>query len=370
MPRNVSHSPIYGRLRIGRKRSLNQKSKHERRVKIQELPLATSETLSAAFNSSHDSSNNHYLNLPKIWQLVQRTALMGKHQRMRDDLVNIRKWHLEHGFKGGLVLRDLTKPAFGMDLVADGQVSDNIDNLNDNDDWTLQEIIDDPTRLARRECYYMYYEIREDGQVIQQIFCRGTTLKADILTCLEAWMVYDEDLGCRLHRGFRNQADRILHDVLPLLSPQSNRRSTVELCGHSLGGAVAMILAAKLRKRGYRNVVSVLTIGEPRFCWSDKDASILAAQLPKNTLRMEGDLDFVTFLPPFGSHPMVNKLWLASCDGGAVEGEALQSLRIVNVHTHSWTDRVWMNLQIWKLLQLRGKPHRLPYYVEALQREN
>ena len=98
--------------------------------------------------------------------------------------------------------------------------------------WSLEELLEDPMRLARRECYYVYYEIQPSGRLVQQVFCRGTTLKVDILTCLQAWTVYDEELQCRVHRGFRDQADRVLADYhcWPLhitLAPQWNWLDTV-----------------------------------------------------------------------------------------------------------------------------------------------
>lgn len=45
----------------------------------------------------------------------------------------------------------------------------------------------------------MYYERKSDGHMLQQIFCRGTTLFDDIVTDLKALYVYDEELECYLH---------------------------------------------------------------------------------------------------------------------------------------------------------------------------
>ena len=106
---------------------------------------------------------------------------------------------------------------------------------------------------------------------------------------LNSSFYYDSELGIRLHRGFRNHAHRLVEDLEPLLS--NHQRSTVELCGHSLGGAVAMIVAAKLKKRGY-NVVRVTGIATPRFVENDTTAiQTLVDLLPYDTLRIEDDLD-------------------------------------------------------------------------------
>jgi len=272
---------------------------------------------------------------------------MGSSKSVKNEMDRIRQWHHEHGYKGGLVLRDLTKPLFGMEIWESTE--------EEPVGLTMLEIVEDPTRLARRECYYMYYELKGNGAIRQEIFCRGTTLFADILTCLNLKMVYDDDLECRVHQGFLNQANRILQDVLPLLAPITDRRATVELAGHSLGGAVAAILAIKLRKRGY-HVIRVTTVGEPRFCAHDADRDRLLELLPDDHLRVENDQDFVPFLPPFGSH-IGNKLWLINN----------RSARYVAAYEHSWTDSVWLNFRIWEILSVNGRPHRIPYYVNQLK---
>lgn len=277
---------------------------------------------------------------------------MGSSKSVLHELDAIRKWHHDNGYKGGIVLRDLTrKPVLGWDLFDGDHHSD---SQQEHTDLSIADIIDDPTSLARRECYYFYYELQGNGAIRQEIFCRGTTLFADILTCLDTKMVYDDDLECRVHKGFRNHADRILQDVLPLLAPRLDRRATIELAGHSLGGAVAAILAIKLGKRGY-HVIRCTTVGEPRFCAQEADADRLLSLLPKDHLRVENDQDFVPFLPPFGSH-IGNKLWLINN----------RSTRFVVAHEHEWTESVWLNFCVWELLSAYGKPHRVPYYVDQL----
>jgi hypothetical protein len=319
--------------------AVSYQSRKYRKKRIHELPLADTAQW-----------KQHYSNrsLADVAEVVRRTGLMGSSKSVKTELDKIRKWHHDHGYKGGLVLRDLTKPLFGMELW---------ENTEEHpQDLTIGEILDDTTILARRECYYLYYELKGNGKIKQEIFCRGTTLFADILTSLQAYMVYDEDLECRVHKGFCRQADRILEDVLPLLTPPSDRRATIELAGHSLGGAVAAILAIKLRKRGYR-VIRVTTVGEPRFCAQDADAERLLELLPKDHLRVENDQDFVPFLPPFGSH-IGNKLWLINN----------HSARFVPYQReHAWTDSVWLNFRIWEVLSVNGRPHRVPYYVSQIE---
>jgi Lipase (class 3) len=322
--------------------------------------------------------------------IVERCGLMGRTKSVKTDLERIRAWHVANGYAGGLVLRDLSLPAF-YDVAATQD-----DDDDDDDDeapegaestvspqalaaersnggppsgmspsnqsapsylsMTMQDFLTDPARLARRECYYLYYEVTGDGQQKQQIFCRGTTIFMDVLTCLEAWMSYDPELHCRLHRGFCKQADRILEDVVPLLASPKDRRGTVEVCGHSLGGAVATIVAAKLRKRGYR-VVRVTTAGSPRFCATEADAERLRTLLPPDYLRVEQEYDFVPFLPPFGAH-VGDKLWLLGDGRGA---------RFALKRSHDWSDSSWCNFLAWEIFRWGGRSHRVPSYTTILR---
>jgi len=249
---------------------------------------------------------------------------------------------------------------------------------------TLEELLDDPLRLARRECYYLYYEIHPTGQHTQQIFCRGTTLGVDVLTCLQAWTVYDAELQCRVHQGFRNQADRVVADVVPLLAPPTDQRSTISLAGHSLGGAVAVLVAAKLKRRGYDNIVSLTTIGQPACVPTERDAHQLRTLLPMhNYWRVENDRDFVPYLPPLAVH-VGDKLWFpnySSCSISSTIRSLVSSLWagtqssssspppprfVVDAPDHAWTDSAWINFCVPEILTANGKPHRIPSYLERL----
>jgi hypothetical protein len=308
-----------------------------RRRKLQELDYVTSSSLPQQRNLNH------------LMETMERMGQMGQRGKksVKDELGTIRKWHSDHGYKGGLVLRELTQPLF---------VHEGSGNIMEN----LEDFALDPMRLARRECYYLYYEITGTGEIKQQIFCRGTTLAIDVLTCFSFWMVYDEDLGCRVHIGFRNQADRILQDIEPLLTPSDDKRATIEVSGHSLGGCVAYILAAKLQERGYR-VVRVTSVGAPRFCASASAASRIESLLPTDNLRIENDTDFVTFLPPFAHHVLGNKLYLIDETPGK-----MAYIRSTNPIL-KWADSVFANFRVWELVLARGHPHRVPYYLSHMK---
>lgn len=175
--------------------------------------------LKTLLEASTDKSKPGYLWYPvdDLAINLKRMGLMGRAvegaKSVKEELGVIRQWHQDRGFVGGLVLRDLEQPLFGEEH--------------------LEDIVGDPMRRARRECYYLYYERTPSAEIKQQIFCRGTTLAIDILTCLQAWYVYDEELDARLHIGFRNHADRLIQDVVPMLV--KDKRATIQVNGHSLG---------------------------------------------------------------------------------------------------------------------------------------
>ena len=302
-------------------------TRRQRQRFMEELPFASD----ALF---HDPKRTR--SIEELVYTMTRAGLMGNAKSVSQELDDIRKWHVEHGYKGGLVLRELNRPVFG----------------STRDDTPEFEFMD-AMALARRECYYIYYEIRGDGEIRQQIFCRGTTLGVDILTCLQFWWVYDEDLGCRVHRGFRNHANHLLRDILPLLI--SDKRATIEISGHSLGGAAAFLLAIKLRLMGY-NVVKLTTVAAPRFC-NASGVPILSKLLPPDTLRIEDDRDIVPFLPPFGCH-LGDLLWLVD------RGPA----RYVPFSV-PWTDSVFINFRFWEVLSSFSQHHRVGCHVGHLQKD-
>mmetsp|Transcript_247 Transcript_247/g.589 ORF Transcript_247/g.589 Transcript_247/m.589 type:complete len:381 (+) Transcript_247:126-1268(+) len=291
-------------------------TRHLREQKLSTLTLAkdcgllsaatsspsTTTTSSSQKKSIINPSQSKY-SLPSLMETITRAGLLGSTKSVKDEIHVLRKWHANRGYNGGIVVRDLSRPLFSLNFGH--ETNDEVESTNSFDDAGGGNMSDtiDVDHTNQRECYYLYYEIHSNGKTQQQIFCRGTTLFADVLTCLQTWFVYDEELGCRVHHGFNQHANRIVEDVLPLLVPPRGsgggargNHATVEVCGHSLGGAVAMLVAIKLKKRGYF-VTRVTSLAGPRFCRGVEERKILQAWLPEETINIENDLDVVTYLP-------------------------------------------------------------------------
>ncbi|KAL7538890.1 hypothetical protein ACHAXR_008868 [Thalassiosira sp. AJA248-18] len=312
--------------------------------------------------SSCSPSRQQKYNLPSLIETITRAGLIGSTKSVKDEVHVLRKWHIHRGYNGGVVVRDLSRPLFPLEV---DDSNNSFDDDDGNDDGVGGNIGDDIdiNHTNRRECYYLYYEIHSNGETRQQLFCRGTTLLADVLTCLQTFFVYDEELGCRVHYGFNQHANRIVDDVLPLLVPprsddKAGNRATVEVCGHSLGGAVAMLVAIKLKKRGYF-VTRVTSLAGPRFCRGIEERDILQKMLPKETIRIEDDLDVVTYLPPMGVS-VGDKLWFAKDRAFMLPKDSLTG-------KNDWAESVWLNLRLFETISNQSKTHRVMSYVNRLE---
>ena len=110
------------------------------------------------------------------------------------------------------------------------------------------------------------------------ISCRGTQkddgAMNDIIADLQVFRA-DSVTGNKIHQGFKEEVDKIYGSVYEIVSRRGIGKK-IWCCGHSLGGAMATILAQRLEFVGGFDVDTLYTYGSPRAggpkfrAWCDK----------------------------------------------------------------------------------------------------
>ncbi len=105
------------------------------------------------------------------------------------------------------------------------------------------------------------YLIETDAKAkIQTISVQGTRSHRNVLTDLNIIMKRSKKLKIMLHGGVHDEANRLYKAMKPRLRKDNALRFT----GHSLGGAVGLVLAMMLEKDGYK-IDRVVTFGQPKI---------------------------------------------------------------------------------------------------------
>lgn len=117
--------------------------------------------------------------------------------------------------------------------------------------WIEGKITDTEVLITQKEDY--------------QIICfRGTNSLTDVV--IDLWFTKNIAFGGKgkVHAGFQNA----LNEVWPTLEKNLDKNRKVIIAGHSLGGALAQLLAYRLALKNYK-VSGVYTYGSPRVGNSD-----------------------------------------------------------------------------------------------------
>lgn len=142
---------------------------------------------------------------------------------------------------------------------------------------------------AIRSSDVAYFIETDSKNATQTISIRGTANKPNVFQDVEVALVKDSILGIALHRGFQQDARSIYPDLKKYVRKDHNIRVT----GHSLGGAVAAIIAGYLQQEGY-DVTRVVTFGQPKYTTNKR--SLLGSRLT----RVVHHQDVVPMVPPTG----------------------------------------------------------------------
>jgi len=123
----------------------------------------------------------------------------------------------------------------------------------------------------------------------QVLSFRGTANLENVLVDLNVSLTLDARLKVQLHSGFAETSLAVLQHVQPSL----DKSIPIVTTGHSLGGAVAVIVALYLQQEGY-DVQQVVTFGQPKVTNVGGAASFENFPL----LRVVTVKDIVPLVPP------------------------------------------------------------------------
>lgn len=129
------------------------------------------------------------------------------------------------------------------------------------------------------------------------ISVRGTSNLENAFIDVNYTLQEDRHTGIRLHAGFLQSAVNLYR----VIKPRIEDGYTVHLTGHSLGGAVALILAMYLDVDGY-NVGDVVTFGQPKV--TNRSGASRFENL--NVIRIVTEHDMVPIMPPFDISDIMN----------------------------------------------------------------
>ncbi len=99
-------------------------------------------------------------------------------------------------------------------------------------------------------------DVKQDGGITIIVF-RGTANAEKVQSDINVRLVTDDDLGIRLHKGFRDASVTVMQGI-----DESSLEKTVHVTGHSLGGAIAQIIGMWLHRKDHN--VQVFSYGSPK----------------------------------------------------------------------------------------------------------
>lgn len=146
--------------------------------------------------------------------------------------------------------------------------------------------------------YFVAYAFATNDQTRQHIITvRGTSNAENAMVDAAFVLVPDPLTGINIHQGFLLSSRDIYQQILPHIKPGY----TINTTGHSLGGAVALILAMMLDAQDYP-VGEVITFGQPKV------TNISGSRKFKhlNIIRLVTPKDVVPLMPPLDPMDLMN----------------------------------------------------------------
>lgn len=140
------------------------------------------------------------------------------------------------------------------------------------------------------EIHVSYFLATNDIDKTQIISVRGTSNVENAIVDIALKLIQDKHAGVRIHKGFSLAAQQIYEEIQPHLK----KDYVINTTGHSMGGAVALILAMYLDVDNY-DIGQVITFGQPKV------TNIAGANKFQhlNIVRIVTQKDLVPLVPPF-----------------------------------------------------------------------
>jgi triacylglycerol lipase len=141
------------------------------------------------------------------------------------------------------------------------------------------------------------YYLARSSSGMQQLAFRGTSNLENVLVDLDVQLQLDKHLGIQLHQGFSMAAKVAYDNALPYL----DKSQPIQTTGHSLGGAIAVIVGMYLQRDGFQ-LKHVITFGQPKV------TNVHGARVFKNLplTRVVTPNDIVPLVPPLNPLQLKN----------------------------------------------------------------
>ncbi len=141
------------------------------------------------------------------------------------------------------------------------------------------------------------YFLARSSTGVQHLSFRGTSNLENALVDLDLALTLDNDINIQLHQGFAGAAKAAYGDVKDKL----NKSQPIKTTGHSLGGAIAVIVAMYLQRDGYL-IDQVITFGQPKV--TNVSGAKIFSDLPLT--RVVTPEDLVPLVPPLSPLQLQN----------------------------------------------------------------
>lgn len=168
-----------------------------------------------------------------------------------------------------------------------------------------------------------HFLLTDDVSKTQIIAIRGTSNVENAMVNINLKLVLDQVTQVYFHHGFSYSARQVYRELKPLLKKDYQ----IQITGHSLGGAVAVILAAFLDSEGF-DVNQVVTFGQPKV------TNLTGAEKFKNLniTRVVTPKDLVPLVPLFDPLDInnIDIFWHVGTEIVLLEGNQYAVLEGVN----------------------------------------